>query len=164
MTTRGRGRRSVSRAPKPPMYWFSNANDLATLAGNTSITFPMLTAGVIPEAYLTGMTILRLIVKVYYAANAVAEIVNAVNAIYVGTRGSAATPPNLVADSANYYYLEGLSIAASPAVTDTKVLERDIRSKRRIRGEDTDLFWRVTNLETTSMQVGMDVRMLLQLH
>jgi len=107
------------------------------------------------------MTILRLILRITYSAIDVVNVVNAIAAFYVGTRGSAATPPDLNADLANYHYFTGLqagtSVAHSPIV-----VEKDIRTKRKIRGEDTDYFFRVTNNEITAMEVGMECRMLLQ--
>ena len=59
------------------MTWFNNGVDLANLAGNTSITSPLLSAGVIPEGYIAGMTILRLILRVTFGPDAVSEVVNA---------------------------------------------------------------------------------------
>jgi len=147
------------------MTWFNNGVDTQTLAGSTSLTSPMLTAGVIPEGYIVGMTILRLLVRITYASAAATNLVNALFAFYVGTRGSVATPPNLNADLANYYLFGGLQ-AAPPILgpVNSMVIEKDIRSKRLIRGEDTDLFFRVTNNETSAMVVGMEMRCLLALH
>jgi len=142
------------------MTWFNNGLDMQTLAASTSITVPLLAAGIIPEGYIAGMTILRLILRVVYASETASDVVNALVAFYVGTRGSAATPPNLNADLANYYYFAGLQNAVTIA-SDTNTLMADIRTKRLIRGEDTDLFFRVTNNETTGMQIGMECRMLL---
>ena len=163
MTTRGRGRQSRSRGPKRIMTWFNNGLDLADLAASTSSTTPLLTAGVIPEGYIAGMTILRLILKITFMPDAVSEVVNALAAFYVGTRGSAGTPPNLNADLANYYYFTGLQCGAVASVVGANVVTADIRTRRLIRGEDTDLFFRVTNNEATGMQVGMECRMLLAL-
>ena len=164
MTTRGRGRRSSSRGSKPIMLWYNNGVDLQSLAASTSITAPLLTTGVIPEAYLHGMTILRLILRIAFSQGATNAIVNAVTAFYVGTKGTAGLPPNLNADLANYYYYGGLQLPlANQSGSPGRILEADIRTKRRIRGEDTDLFWRVTNNEATDMQVGMEMRILLQL-
>ena len=164
MTQRSRGRRSFRRGSKPVMLWFNNGVDTQTLAGSTSITAPLLTAGVLPTSYLHGMTILRLILAITYAAVAGTDFVNALTAFYVGTRGSAPTPPDLNADLANYYYYAGLQNPRSQtANVNPQKLVADIRTKRSIRGEDTDLFWRVTNNELTAMDVGMEVRMLLQM-
>jgi len=162
MTTRRAGRSSRSRAPKKPMLWFNNGVDLATLAGSSSITLPILTAGTYPDYLLTsGCTILRMILRLTFGASLVGEVVNALAAVYVGTRGSAATPPSLNADLANYYWFCGVQTPANPVTTPAAVVEADIRSKRKIRGEDTDLFWRFTNNETTAVQVGFEARFLL---
>ena len=143
------------------MAWFNNGNDLQSLAGSTSITFPMLTLGVLPEGYSAGMTILRMIIRLTFSPLVAGELVNALTAVYVGRRGTAALPPNLNADLLDYYHYAGIQSGAESVVT-SKVLEADIRTKRRIRG-DRDLFWRVTNNEITSMQVGFEARLLLQL-
>ena len=160
MTTRRVGRRPVRRATKKPMAWFNNGVDLGTLLGSTSITFPTLTLGFLPEGYSAGMTILRLIIRITFSPLVAAEIVNALTAFYVGRRGTAAVPPNLNADLLDYYHFAGLQSVQSPVGISATVLEADIRSARKIRG-DRDLFWRVTNNEVTSMQVGMECRMLL---
>jgi len=89
------------------------------------------------------------------------EIVNAVCAVYVGSRGTAGLPPNLNAELANYYYFVGLQAVQAPVGVTGSVIDADIRTKRRIRGEDTQLFWRVTNNEATAMQVGFEARFLL---
>ena len=88
------------------------------------------------------------------------EIVNAVSAVYVATRPSVTTPPNLNADNLDYYLYTGLQSPQSPVGISTTRTPFDIRSKRRIRGEDRELFWRITNNEVTSMQIGMEVRLL----
>jgi len=161
MTTRSRGRSSRSRASKKPMLWFNNGTDLFALGGNTSFTQPVLSAGTYPDYLLHGLTILRIILRITFSPQNIAEIVNAVAAVYVGSRGTAGLPPNLNADLANYYYFTSLQAPQSPAGIQATVVQADIRSKRRIRGEDTDLFFRVTNNEATPMQVGMEARMLL---
>ena len=145
------------------MTWFNNGVDTQNLAGSTSITAPLLSAGVIPEGYIAGMTILRLILRLTFAPDALAEVVNALAAFYVGTRGSAATPPNLNADLANYYYFVGCQANPGIATLESKVITADIKTKRNIRGEDTDLFFRVTNNEVTGMSFGMECRMLFAL-
>ena len=103
-----------------------------------------------------------MLLLIKYAATAGVDIVNAITALYVGTRGSAPTPPDLNADLANYYYYAGLQAPPSGgAGVATQTVQADIRSKRIIRGEDTDLFWRVTNNEVTAMQVGLELRLLV---
>ena len=146
------------------MLWFNNGLDATPLAGSTSITTPLLIAGVIPPSYLHGLTILRMILRVVWAASEPTNVCNALAAVYVGTRGTAGLPPDLNADLANYYWFAGLqSVIVSVDPTATQVMERDIRSKRIIRGEDTDLFFRVTNNETSAMNVGFECRFLLQM-
>ena len=110
------------------------------------------------------MTILRLLFRISFAAATVTNVVNCLTAFYVGTRGSQGTPPDLNADIANYYYFGGAQLAASPAGTvgNTGFIEKDIRTARIIRGEDTELFFRISNNEVTGMQFGVETRMLLK--
>ena len=162
MTTRNRSRRSVARASKRVMLWFNNGLDMTTLGATSSVTVPLLIAGVVPNSYLHGLTILRLILKITYSSLATLNTVNALAAYYVGTRGSAGTPPDLNADLANYYYFTGLQ-QTNEGDLRVKTELADIRTKRIIRGEDTDLFFRCTNNGVVAMQVGMECRMLLAL-
>ena len=164
MTQRSRGRSFFRRGSRPSMLWFNNGLDMQNLAASTSATVPLLTAGVIPDSFIHGMTILRLILKVTFGQDNVANIINALCAFYVGTRGSAGTAPNLNADLANYYYFSGLQLPNRPSgSTQFGSVQADIRTKRIIRGEDTDFFFRLTNNEATIMKIGMECRMLLQL-
>ena len=103
-----------------------------------------------------------MIIKIGVAAAAAADLVNAVTAIYVGVRGTAATPPNLNADLLDYYLYSGLQLGVAGVGTPTTVHSFDIRTKRRLRG-DRDLFWRITNNEVTPLQIGMEGRFLLSL-
>ena len=159
MTTRSRGRRSFARAPKKPMIWFNNGVDLQSLAGSTSLTSPLIPAGIFPDAYIAGFTILRLILTLTHAPLVALDVVNAVAAVYVATRGSLTVPPNLNASNLDYYLYTGLQSPAAGAIQGVRT-PYDIRSKRRIRGSDRELFFRVTNNEVTAMQIGMEVRML----
>ena len=109
------------------------------------------------------MTILRLLLTFTYAAKAGADFVDALAALYVGTRGTAGLPPDLNADLANYYYFTGLQSTTSGARQNLRTVA-DIRSKRVVRGEDTDLFARVTNNDAlATMEIGFECRMLLKM-
>ena len=160
MTTRRAGRRSASRAARRPMAWFNNGSDMQTLAGSTSITFPLLPPGTLPAGYSSGMTVLRLIVRVTSAAVNVLEVVNAIYAFYVTIRPGIVEVPNLNADLLDYYLLGQIEIPSTPVGTIPTVQSFDIRTARRLRG-DRDLLFRITNLETTPMQIGMSMRVLL---
>jgi len=161
MTQRGRGRRSFRRAPRAPMSWFNDGIDVQNLAGSTSLTSELMQTAVLPEGFISGMTILRLLVRISFAAQAAADVVNAIAAFYVATRPSLTTPPNLNADLLDYYLFAGLQAPTTAgAVAHSQVY--DIRSMRRIRGEDRGLFFRVTNNEVTGIQVGMEMRALLR--
>jgi len=99
-------------------------------------------------------------VTVTYAAGVATDLVNALFAFYTATRNALTVPPNLNADFLDYYLLGHLKAGISGG-TPTLTQMFDIRSKRRIRGEDRGMFFRVTNNEVTAMQVGMGYRALL---
>ena len=82
------------------------------------------------------------------------------SALWVATWDSLTTPPNLNADFLDYYYYGDMQAASSPAPKSERV-DVDIRSMRKVRGEDRGLFWRVENNEAFLMQVGMSLRALL---
>ncbi len=160
MTTRGPGRRSFRRGSKRPTTWFNQGVDLQTLAGSTSLTSDLMPAVLLPEGYVSGYTILRLLLRLTYAATVVTDVVNALFALYVATRQSLTTPPNLNADLLDYYVFTGLQ-ATTTGVVQSLTVPLDIRTKRRIRGEDRTVFLRVTNNEVTAMQIGVEARLLL---
>ena len=83
-------------------------------------------------------------------------------AFYVATRGSLTTPPDLNADLLDYYLFAGMQVPQTAAPENVLRIPFDIRSKRRIRGEDRTLFFRITNNQATGMQFGMEFRALLQ--
>ena len=161
MTTRSTTRRSRPRAARQPMTWYNDAADLQSLAGSSARTVPLFQISTLPEGFIAGFTILRLILRITYGPSTAATIVNAVNAIWVATRPSLVNPPNLNADLLDYYYYEDLQSPSSPVDAPNMVRQIDLRSKRRVRGEDRGLFWRVENNETTLMQCGMSLRALL---
>jgi len=101
-------------------------------------------------------------VRVWFSAVAIADVINALFAFYVATRNALTVPPNLNADQLDYYLYGGLQSGTSVGGTQTYSQMFDIRSGRRIRGEDRSLLFRVTNNEATAMQVGMEYRALMQ--
>ena len=159
MTTRSRGRSSYRRAAKRPMAWYNNAVDVFSLPGLTSSTTPMLALGTLPEGYSAGMTILRLLMTIRYAATASADDVDAILATYVQQRPGIVEVPNLNADLLDYYLYTHLQ-APSHAGATTSSQNFDIRSKRRLRG-DRDLLLRITNTLVTAVKIGVGVRYLL---
>ena len=100
-----------------------------------------------------------MLIKLTYAAVAATDLVNAVMALYVTVRPGIVEVPNLNADLLDYYYFAGIQQASGGFPVHDNV---DIRTKRRLRG-DRDVLLRVTNNEVTSMQVGCEVRFLMQL-
>jgi len=165
MTTRRASRRSFSRGSKPIMSWFNDGVDLATLAGSTSLTSPLLQNVILPVGFASGYTILRMIGRIVFAANTATSLVNAVAAIWTAPTLSLTTPPNLNADLLDYYYFTGLQapegvVGASGPQMGERIF--DIRSARRVRGEERGMFFRVTNNTANLMQVGLEFRMLLK--
>ena len=140
------------------MAWFNDGIDVQSLGASTSLTHPMFPPGTMPEGYIAGFTILRLLVRLTWGA-AAADLVNALAAFYVGARNLLTVPPNLNSDLLDYYLYAGLQLPSGGVESASQMF--DIRSKRRIRGEDRTVFFRVTNNEVTAMQVGMEYRALI---
>ena len=97
-----------------------------------------------------------------YAASSATNLVNALSAFYVATRNALTTPPDLNADLLDYYMYTGLQAPINPAGGSPSQQRFDIRTARRIRGEDRTLMFRATNNEVTDMQLGMEFRALLK--
>ena len=143
------------------MAWYNNGLDMQNLAGSTSATSQMLALGTMPEGFVSGLTILRLIGRVTVAAQAAINVVNALFAFYVATRPSLTTPPNLNADFLDYYLFGGIQIPQTGGEEHVLTIPFDIRTARRVRGEDRGLFFRITNNEVTGLQFGVEARFLL---
>ena len=161
MTTPRGGRRSSRRAVRRPTSWYNDGFDLQSLAGSSALTVPLFQSSTLPEGFLAGFTVLRLIGSVVYGPSTAATILNAVVAIYVATRQSLTTPPNLNSDLLDYYYYKDIQSPSTPVGAPTMQQDFDLRSGRTVRGEDRGIFARVTNNETTLMQVGISFRALL---
>ena len=164
MTTRNRGKRSFRRGPGPIMSWFNNGIDMRILSASSSVTAEMLPNVILPAGFASGYTILRLIGRFVFAASDVVRRVNAVAALWVAPTLSLTTPPNLNADFLDYYIFTGLqspigAVNQSPNVAQVAF---DLRSARRIRGEDRSVFARITNNEAFDMQIGLEFRALLK--
>ena len=160
MTTRKAGRSSGRPRAKRPMTWFNDGFVLQALAGNTAITVPLFSTVTMPAGYQSGFTILRTLIYLTWGPTTVATVVNALFALYVDTRLSLTVPPNLVSDLVDYYFHAPVASASSPAAgSDHQLI--DIRTKRRIRGEERTLFARMQNTEATLGQFGMRMRFLI---
>jgi len=82
----------------------------------------------------------------------------------VATRGSAATPPDLNVANANYYYFNALqAMSNTGAEMQPHYIDADIRSKRLIASTERDLFLRITNNSPNSLQVAVQMRILMAL-
>ena len=162
MTTRGATRRSSRRAVRKPTAWYNDGIDLQSLAASTSLTAPLFQSSTLPEGFLSGFTVVRLIATIAFGPSTAATIVNAVGALYVATRDSLTTPPNLNADLLDYYWYGDLQSPSTVVGAPTQRVEIDLRSARRVRGEDRGIFFRVTNNEATLMQVGIGLRAVIQ--
>jgi len=147
------------------MLWYNNGLDAVSLLGSTSLTTPLLNLGTIPTSYLAGMTILRMLILTRYVSTTVTSAVDALMAIYVATRGTASLPIDLNVANANYYYFTALQAMSNPGGTIAPPYtdKADIRSKRIIANSERDLFLRITNNSSTSIQVAVQLRLLLAL-
>jgi len=143
------------------MSWMNDGVDMQNLAASTSLTSLLMQTSVLPAGFASGYTILRLIGRIIFAAGVATDVVNAIAAFYVALDNALTVPPNLNADLLDYYLFTGLQAPISVANGASQV-SFDLRSARKVRGEDRGLFFRVTNNEASIMQVGMEFRALLR--
>ena len=165
MTTTRRAPRSRgrSRSPRPTMTWWNNAIDPQSLAPNTTAVSQLtLLAPPFPDGYQSGFTILRLIVNLVVAPTIANAAVLGIAALYVGATGLLTTPPNLLTDLLDYYWHQHIQEPTGGG-TAPRAYEVDLRSARRIRGEERRLLFQITNRDlVNSLEFGLATRMLLK--
>ena len=162
-TRRTRPTRSRSRGPKPIMAWFNNGLDPQTLAANTTATADMTTGSPpFPAGFQSGFTILRLILTLVIAPSVSNAAALGLAALYVATQNSLTVPPNLNADLLDYYWFKGYQVPAGGG-TFARNYDVDLRSARRVRGEDRALFFHIRNNDLVNpVEFGVEMRMLLK--
>jgi len=103
-----------------------------------------------------------MILQLTWGGSPAGIITNMLGAVFVATRASSASPPSLVSSLIDYYW-HGTMASSSVGATNSPPQREliDIRTKRRIRGEDRGAFMRVENQEAFVTQVGMRARFLL---
>ena len=145
------------------MAWFNNGLDPQTLAPNTSATTDLTTgAPPFPAGFQSGFTILRCLVTLLIAPSVSNAAAFGLAALYVATQNSLTVPPNLNADLLDYYWFQGVH-SLDGGGTIPQRYDVDLRSSRRVRGEDRALFFNLVNNDlVNSLEFGLEVRMLLK--
>jgi len=163
MTQRRRTSRSRSRGPRPTMAWFNNGLDPQTLSANTNVTSNLTGAHPpFPDGFQSGFTILRLLVNLAIAPSVTNAAVLGLAAIYVGVDNLISTPPNLNADLLDYYWFQELQTMPG-GLNVGRQYEVDLRSARKVRGENRSLFFQMINNDLVNdLTFGLGVRMLLK--
>ena len=83
-------------------------------------------------------------------------------ALYVATQNSLTVPPNLNADLLDYYWFQGIGTLDGGGTIPQRY-DVDLRSARRVRGEDRALFFNIVNNDlVNAMEFSLEVRMLLK--
>ena len=162
-TRRARGRSSFKRGPRPTMAWFNNGLDIQSLPANTNATSILTsTAPPMPAGFPSGFTILRCLVKLVIKQDAAGVDAEGLAALYVAADGSLVTPPDLNADLMDYYWFQGIQVPSNTALL-PKSYDVDLRSGRKVRGEDRGLIFQLLNTSLVNpLTFGLEVRMLLK--
>ena len=163
MSTRSFTRRSRRGGARSSKAWYSNGVEQTTVAPGGGLTSNLFQVSTLPQGYLGGYTILRLILRLVVIPIAVAQANNWITAFYTDTDNGLTVPPNLNADQYDYYYLQGGGNGAALVAPESQILDKDIRTARRIRGEDRTLMFRFENLSSSegSVNFGVEFRALL---
>ena len=145
------------------MAWFNNGLDIQSLPANTNVTAILTsTAPPMPAGFPSGFTILRCLVKLVIKQDAAGVDAEGLAALYVATDGALVMPPNLQADLLDYYWFQGVQVPSNIALLPTRY-DVDLRSARRVRGEDRGLLFQLLNTSLVNpLTFGLEVRMLLK--
>ena len=158
-TYRSSGRRSGS---KPVVAWYNDSVLVQSLNGTSQIVFDLFPAANLPVGYQSGFTVLRFLLKVTAASTAVLQAVNLAWGAYVYGRQAIGSPPDLILDHMDYYVRDGLHLPGDPVSTQPLTSSVDIRSARRIRGEDRSMHIQMRNTGANPLVFGLQWRALLK--
>ena len=141
MITRPPARRSRRGSRRrTPTVWFNIGSVPATVVAGLKIVFDLLPVSELPAALLAGSTVLRMIGK-YTILNQTDNVnVFGAYAVAVVTRAAlaAGSVPEPIGDLVDWYYHDGFNVRQE-VNRDTREVTFDIRTARRIRGEDRTL-------------------------
>ncbi len=165
MTTRRRNRGSSSRGKRPRYQWIHDATLSISIAANGQAIFDML--GNFTGASRLGITLVRLLLGAQVrpgagAATCVGD--HAVGLVTQDAMTALAVPDPGSQDRVNWWMWD--SVNARNNVTDEPILYNyDIKTARRLPGEDWTLAYVVDNAASsaTSLNVEIDFRLLIRL-
>ena len=168
MTTRNRGRRSsVRTAPRPARAWFNQSGVPTTISVNSQGALDLLPLGELPDGYGGGCTVRRLIGKVMFFGTIIDTDAYFTWGVTLLTRDAltALALPDPISDLVDWYYhTVGYARENAFAGQTVTTIEYDIRTSRRIAGEDRTLaaIMHVSPASGTSIRFVSYHRMLLQ--
>ncbi len=126
----------------------------------------MLPAAFIPEGFQGGLTVIRTILQVKVRAEADNSNCFGAVGVTVSTRDALAAlaMPEPITDLVDWYYLTSYWVNQESERSATAIAEIDLRSARRIRGEDRTLVMviQANPGSEASLQVSPMARMLLR--
>ena len=169
MTTSRRGRPSgrrggFSRGPRRATEWYESNIDL-TIASGGQTTDTL--SGNIPDDDKKGLTVVRFLINmtaVLITAGTGGHLYLGIAQITADALAAVALPDADVATEKVGWLWRASRVVATDSVNDSTQFARfevDLRSKRRLRGEDMDLVL-IANLPSSSASINIDgwVRML----
>ena len=168
MTTRQgsrRGRRP-SGSRKKTTWWNDGIVPTTIAVAGLSIfdLFPTSPGG-LPAALQAGATVLRLILREKLTVGVINTEIFGASGITVLPRAGIATPPDPLVDLVDWYWQRHWSLR-SATLGEEPVGEYtiDLRTARKIRGEDRTIAWILRNSSASggSVTISQSVRMLLQ--
>ena len=142
MTTKGSVRSSRGRRGRSTRSyaWFNNQSVPISNAPGVQGLFDMLPLTGVPDGYQGGQTVMRMLLKVWARPAAVGFDSYGALGVYAGPRDSLVigAPPDPLTDLVDWYFHTSWYINQSTLMTEL-IVKEDIRSARKIRGEDRTL-------------------------
>ena len=167
MTMRRRGRRTSRRSPRKILSWFNNAGVPAAIAIGAQGLQDLLPIATLMPQFLGGLTVLRMIGTLELTAQTADQDVFGSLGIAVMTRDAfaGAAVPDPILDHVDWYYQQNWFNNES-RVGDLQEAGRtsfDIRTARRIRGEDRLLaaVFENSSASAAAIKFRLSVRLLL---
>ena len=162
MTTRGRSRRRLGRrGPPRQTAWFNQASAPVTLGLGALANFDITAPGEIPEGYQGGFTVLRMIHTLYVRPLSLTLNIFGAYGVLVAPRASLTVLPSPITDLVDWYYQVNWNLRQADSITES--ISADIRTVRKVRGEQRTLFAVFQNNSASggSVSVSMTARLLL---
>ena len=161
MPTRYRAR-SRRRGSSNRSMWWNIASTAITVSAGGSAVFNMLPLGSLPPALQGGLTILRMIGSLSIVPQVANLNVQFAHGILVMTEvaATAGVVPDPIVDLVDWYYHQQRFV--QQAFLDTVYFPFDIRTSRRIRGQDRTLEHTIHNSASsgTGLEYSLSARLL----